>query len=122
MSVQSGVMPNGDMMEPVRPAPKGRPPKGHVWEGFGYVHRESLKPYSREEHAAILAELWRQARLLRYSRDERGFRTKRRTALERARRAKGAKPRRKRLANSTLTDARSDPEELKGDTDKSIPE
>ena len=108
-------------MEPEasQPPPRGRPPLGYVWSGDRYVHPESRAPFSREEHLAAQEEMWRQRRLLRYSADENGVRTRHREALSRNRRQRGAKPRRKKLPNSLLAAMRSPAEKLKGDTHKS---
>ena len=67
----------------------------------------------------MLREIWRQARLLRYGKDVRGLRTKHRETLAERRRLKGAKPRRQKLGNSSLSPARSTAEEPKEDVDKS---
>ena len=85
-----------------RPAPRGRPPKGYIWSGGGYVHQESLAPYAREEHEKRMLDVWRQMRLLRYQEDVRGFRTKRVEALAMARIRNGCKPRRPKLKNATF--------------------
>ena len=85
-----------------RPAPRGRPPKGYIWSGDGYVHQESLAPYARGEHEKKMLDVWRQMRMLRYQKDVRGFRRKRVEALARARRRNGCKPRRPKLKNATL--------------------
>ena len=100
-----------------RPAPKGRPPKGYIWCGDGYVHRDSLVPFSRAEHEALMKEAWRQMRLHRYSVDARGFRTKRVQEQANARLAAGAKPRRRRLQNGALP--RSPVQEVNRCSDKS---
>ena len=99
-----------------RPAPRGRPPKGYIWCGDGYVHRSSLAPYSREEHEALMLDLWRHMWLLRYRADARGFRTRRIETQAKAHIAKGIKPRRPKLKNTTL--APSPAEEVTGGTDK----
>ena len=99
-----------------RPAPRGRPPKEYIWCGIGYVHRNSLAPFSREEHEVVMLNRWREIRLQRYREDARGFRTRRILAQSQARIAKGIKPRRQKLKNMTL--ARSAAEEIKGGTDK----
>ena len=93
-----------------RPAPRGRPPKGYIWSGDGYVHQESLAPYAREEHEIRMLDVWRQMRLLRYQEDVRGFRTRRVEAQASARVRKGRKPRRQKLKNATL--ARSSADEV----------
>ena len=98
------------------PAPRGRPPKGYIWSGDGYVHQESLAPYAREEHEKRMLDVWRQMRLLRYREDVRGFRTKRLEALAKARIRKGRKPRRQKLKNATF--ARSAGRGENGGTDK----
>ena len=103
------------------PAPRGRPPLGYVWLEGRCVHPESLAPFSRAEHTAMLAEIWRQSRLRRYRQDENGIRTIHREALARSRRLRGAKPRRMKLSNSLLPPVRSPGGELKGDTHKSSP-
>ncbi len=82
--------------------PRGRPPKGYIWSGACYVHRDSLEPFERVGHEAAPKEIWRQARIARYAADKRGIRTKHRDALARSRRSKGAQPRRKKLENATL--------------------
>ena len=101
---------------PAGRAPKGRPPKGHIWCGDRYVHRELLVQYSREEHEAVMLDLWRQMRLQRYKENVRGFRTRRIETQAKARIAKGIKPRRQKLKNATLV--RSPGEEVNGGTDK----
>ena len=78
-----------------------------------------MAPYSREEHEALMLDLWRHMRLLRYREDARGFRTRRIDAQAKARIAKGIKPRRQKLKNTTL--ARSTLEEVNGGTDKLLP-
>ena len=101
-----------------RPAPRGRPPKGYIWSGDRYVHHESLVPYSHDEHEAAMLHVWRQMRLLRYQENVRELRSRRIEAQANARIARGVKPRRPKLKNSTL--ARSSAEELNGGTDKLI--
>ena len=64
-----------------------------------------------------MLDLWRQMRLLRYH-DERGFRARRIETQAKARVAKGIKPRRPKLKNTTL--ARSPAEEVNGGTDKLV--
>ena len=68
-----------------------------------------------------MLEVWNQMRLQRYKEDVRGFRTKRIETQTQARIAKGVKPRRKKLQNSTLVpqQVRSEGREVNGDTDKS---
>ena len=100
-----------------RPVPKGRPPKGYIWCEDGYVHHDSLVPYSRAEHEAVMLELWRQARVQRYREDVRGFRTRRIETQAKTRIAKGIKPHRQKLKNTTLV--RSEGQEAKDDTHKS---
>ncbi len=118
MAVSQEELPSGSAeSQDRRPAPKGRPPKGYIWCGDGYVHHDSLAPYSHAEHEAIMLEQWRQARLQRYREDIRGFRTRRIETQAQARIAKGVKPRRKKLKNATLV--RSEGQEANGDTDKS---
>ena len=63
-----------------------------------------------------MLDLWRQMRLLRYREDVRSFRTKRIETQARARIARGLKPRRPKLKNSTL--ARTSAEEVSPGTDK----
>ena len=75
-----------------------------------------MAPYFREEHEALMLDLWRQMRLVRYHEDARGFRTRRIETQAKARIAKGIKPRRPKLKNTTL--ARSPAEEVNGGTDK----
>ena len=87
---------------PQTPRPKGRPPKGYVWCGSGYVHEDSQAPYLRDHHEATMLALWNQMRLQRYKEDVRGFRTRRIETQAQARIAKGMKPRRKKLENATL--------------------
>ena len=99
-----------------RPAPRGRPPKEYIWCGIGYVHRNSLAPFSRDEHEAVMMDRWREMRLQRYREDTRGFRTRRLETQAQARIAKGIKPRRPKNKNSTL--ARSPAEEVNGGTGK----
>ena len=101
-----------------RPAPKGRPPKGYIWSGDDYVHHETLVPFSRPEHEALMKEVWRQMRLHRYSVDAQGFRTKSVKDQAKSRLAAGAKPRRRKLQNTTLP--RSQPEEVNRCSDKSF--
>ena len=101
-----------------RPAPRGRPPKGYIWSGDRYVHHESLVPYSHDEHEAAMLHVWRQMRMLRYQKNVREFRTRRIEAQASARIARGVRPRRPKLKNSTL--ARSSAEEPNGGTDKLI--
>ena len=101
-----------------RRAPRGRPPKGYIWCGDRYVHHESLVPYSHDEHEKAMLGVWWQMRLQRYQEDVRGFRTMRIEAQANARIARGVKPRRPKLENSTL--ARASAEELDGGTDKLI--
>ena len=110
-------------MEPEasQPPPRGRPPQGYVWSGDRYVHPESRAPFSRAEHLAALEEMWRQRRLLRYSTDENGVRTRHRETLAKSRRQRGAKARRKKLTNTLLAPVRSPAAKLKEDTDKSPP-
>ena len=98
------------VLEMPRPAPRGRPPKGYIWCGHGYVHHESFVPYSHDAHEAVMLDVWRQMRLLRYYRNVRSFRTKRIESQAKARIAKGIKPRRQKLKNATL--ARSPVEEV----------
>ena len=85
-----------------RPAPRGRPPRGYVWSGHGYIHRDSLAPFSHTEHEASMKEAWRELRLLRHREDVRGFRTKRVEDQAKSRLAAGAKPRSKKLKNAIL--------------------
>ena len=66
-----------------------------------------------------MLELWNQMRLQRYKEDVRGFRSKRIETQAQARIAKGVKPRRPKLKNTTL--ARSTLEEVNGGTDKLLP-
>ena len=98
------------------PRPKGRPPRKYVWRDGRYVHAETQAPYRRDEHEAMMLELWHEMHLKRYKEDVRGFRTKRIETQAKARIAKGAKPRRKKLKNATLV--RSSTDEVKGGTDK----
>ena len=102
---------------PQAPRPKGRPPTGYIWGGDRYVHRDTLLPFSREEHEALMKEVWREMQLQRYSEDARGCRTKRVHDQAMSRLAAGAKPRRRKLQNATL--ARSQPEEVNRCSDKS---
>ena len=102
---------------PQTPRPKGRPPTGYVWSDGRYVREESRAPYRRNEHEAMMLELWNQMRLQRYKEDVRGFRTKRIETQMQARIAKGVKPRRKKLKNATLV--RSPGQKVNGGTDKS---
>ena len=102
---------------PQTPRPKGRPPTGYVWCDSKYVHEDSQTPYRRDEHEAMMLELWNQMRLQRYKEDVRGFRTKRIETQLQARIAKGVKPRRKKLKNATLV--RSPGQKVNGGTDKS---
>ena len=81
------------------------------------MHHDSLVPYSRAEHEAVMLELWRQARLQRYREDVRGFRTRRIETQAKTRTSKGMKPRRRRLKNATLV--RSEGRQVNNDTDKS---
>ena len=99
-----------------RPAPRGRPPKGYMWCGDGYLHHELLVPYSRDAHEAVMLEDWREMRMLRYHQNVRNFRTKRIESQAKARIAKGIKPRRQKLRNATL--ARSPVEEVNDGTGK----
>ena len=99
------------------PRPKGRPPTGYVWCEGRYVHEDSQTPYRRDEHEAMMLELWNQMRLQRYKEDVRGFRSKRIVTQAQARIAKGVKPRRKKLENATLV--RSPGQKVNGGTDKS---
>ena len=48
---------SGEAAAPQTPRPKGRPPTGYVWGGDGYVHHDTLLPFSREEHEALIAGL-----------------------------------------------------------------
>ena len=102
---------------PQMPRPKGRPPTGYFWCGNGYVHQDSQAPYLRDEHEAMMLEVWNQMRLQRYRDDVRGFRTKRIQTQAQARSAKGIRPRRKKLKNAKLM--RSLGQEVNGGTDKS---
>ena len=81
------------------------------------MHLDSRVPYSREEHEAMMLEIWHQMRLQRYKEDVRSFRTRRIQTQAQARIAKGMKPRRKKLKNATLV--RSSRGEVNGGTDKS---
>ena len=99
--------------------PKGRPPTGYVWCNGRYVHEDSQAPYRRDEHEAMMLELWNQMRLQRYKEDVRGFRSKRIENQAQARIAKGVKPRRKKLKNGTLL--RSPGQQVNGGTGKLIP-
>ena len=65
-----------------------------------------------------MLDLLRQMRLLRYREDARGFHARRIETQAKARVAKGIKPRRPKLKNTTL--ARSPAEEVNGRTDKLI--
>ena len=98
------------------PRPKGRPPRKYVWRDGRYVHAETQAPYRRDEHEAMMLELWHEMRLKRYKEDVRGFRTKRIETQAQARIAKGVKPRRKKLKNATLV--RSSTDEVNDGTDK----
>ena len=97
--------------------PKGRPPTGYVWCGCKYVHEDSQSPYVRDEHEAMMLQLWNQMRLQRYRDDVRGFRTRRIETQALARIAKGVRPRRKKHKNATLV--RSPVQEVNSATDKS---
>ncbi len=112
---------SGPVSQMPRAPPKGRPPKGYIWCGSVYVHRDSLLPYSHEEHRALMLDLWRRMRLDRYREDVHGFRTRRIETQAKTRIAKGMRPRRKKLQNSTLVPqvVRSEGREVNGDTDKS---
>ena len=76
-----------------------------------------MAPYSREEHEALMLDLWRHMRLLRYREDARGFRSKRIETQAQARIAKGVRPRHKKLKNATLV--RSPGKKVNGGTDES---
>ena len=102
---------------PQTPRPKGRPPTNYVWGGDRYVHRDTLLPFSREEHEALMKEVWREMRLQRYRVDARGYPTKRVHEPHETRLAAGAKPRRRKLQNTLLP--RSQPEEVNRCSDKS---
>ena len=102
---------------PQTPRPKGRPPTGYVWRDGRYVHEDSQTPYRRDEHEAMMLELWNQMRLQRYKEDARGFRTKRIETQAQAGIAKGVKPRRKKLKNATIL--RSPGQKVNSGTDKS---
>ena len=95
---------------PETPRPKGRPPTGYVWCDGRYVHEDSQAPYRRDEHEALMLEVWNQMRLQRYKEDVRGFRTRRVEAQASARVRKGRKPRRQKLKNATF--ARSSADEV----------
>ena len=105
------------VFEMPRPAPRGRPPKGYIWCGDRYVHHESFVPYSHDAHEAVMLDVWRQMRLLRYHENVRSFRTKRIESQAKARIANGIKPRRQKLKNATL--ARSPVEEVNDGIGKS---
>jgi hypothetical protein len=107
VSAQPGIPPK---------RPRGRPPARYVWCNGRYVHEDSQAPYRRDEHEAMMLELWNQMRLQRYKEDARGFRSKRIETQAQARIAKGVKPRRK-LKNATLV--RSPGQKVNGGTDKS---
>ncbi len=108
---------SGEAAAPQTPRPKGRPPTGYVWGGDGYVHHDTLLPFSREEHEALMKEVWREMRLQRYRVDARGYRTKRVQDQAKSRLAAGAKPRRRKLQNTLLP--RSQPEDVNRCSDKS---
>ena len=91
-----------EVVAPQTPRPKGRPPTGYVWCDGRYVHEDSQAPYRRDEGEAMMLELWNQMRLQRYKQNVRGFRTRRIEAQANARIARGVKPRRPKLKNSTL--------------------
>ena len=107
----------GEAVAPQTPRPTGRPPTGYVWCDGRYVHEDSQAPYRRDEHEALMLEVWNQMRLQRYKEDVRGFRSKRIVTQAQARIAKGVKPRRKKLKNATLV--RSPGQTVNGGTDKS---
>ena len=110
MSAQPGIPPK---------RPRGRPPARCIWVDGRYVHEDSQAPYRRDEHEAMMLELWNQMRLQRYKEDARGFRSKRIETQAQARIAKGVKPRRKKLKNATLL--RSPGQQVNGGTGKLIP-
>ena len=95
-----------EAVAPQTPRPKGRPPTGYVWCDGRYVHEDSQAPYRRDEHEALMLEVWNQMRLQRYKEDVRGFRSKRIVTQAQACIAKGVKPRRKKLKNATLVRSR----------------
>ena len=81
------------------------------------MHEDSQAPYVRDEHEAMMLEVWHQMRMQRYRDDVRGFRTRRTETQAQARIAKGIRPRRKKLKNATLV--RSPGQKVNGGTDKS---
>ena len=104
-------------MVPCERAPRGRPPKGHVWKDGTFVHAESLRVFASDEHEAALKDIWRRARKDKYAANLDGCRDRIIAKLAEKRRMKGAKPRRKKLPNSVL---RPNARDIKGSSDKSI--
>ena len=102
-------------MAPCEPAPRGRPPQGHVWIDGTFVEAESLRVYAREEHEALLKETWRHAKREKYAANLDGRRDQNIARLAEKRRMKGAKPRSNKLPNSVL---RSEPWDIKQSADK----
>ena len=102
-------------MEPCKGAPRGRPPKGHIWKDGNFVHAESLRVFAREDHEAALKDIWRQGRKDKYAANLNGRRDQNIAKLAEKRRMRGAKPRRKQLPNTVL---RPDVRHIEGSSDK----
>ena len=102
-------------MVPCERAPRGRPPKGHVWKDGNFVHMESQRVFAREDHEAALKDIWRQRRKDKYAANLNGRRDQHVARLADKRRMKGARPRRKKLPNTVL---RPDARDVEGSSDK----
>ena len=102
-------------MVPSERAPRGRPPKGHVWKDGNFVHMESQRVFAREDHEAALKDIWRQRRKDKYAANLNGRRDQHVARLADKRRMKGARPRRKKLPNTVL---RPDARDIEGSSDK----